>query len=73
MNQQWDSIDAEIQNAVPWEVQRGFTDQLRSLEEIGLAPFEFEDEETTGAAPSAPAARANHDRRHRARGCAGRG
>jgi hypothetical protein len=56
MNRQWDSIDAEIQNAVPWEVQRGFTDQLRSLEEIGLAPFEFEDEETTGAEPSAPTA-----------------
>ena len=52
MNRQWDNIDAEIQNAVPWEMQGGFTDQLRSLEEIGLAPFEFEDEETPQAAPS---------------------
>ena len=46
MNQQWDSIDSEIHDAVPWETQRGFTDQLRSLEEIGLEPFQFDDGDT---------------------------
>ena len=41
----WDSIDDEILRAVPGGVVRGYTDQLRSLSEIGLAPFEVEEAE----------------------------
>lgn len=45
LTEDWDSIDDEILRAVPGGVVHGYTDQLRALSEIGLAPFEVEDAE----------------------------
>jgi tetratricopeptide (TPR) repeat protein len=39
----WDTIDEEIAAAVPEGIQHGYTDELRALNEIGLAPFELEE------------------------------
>lgn len=41
----WDSIDDEIRSAIPGDMPRGFTDQLRSLDATGVEPFTFDDEE----------------------------
>jgi tetratricopeptide (TPR) repeat protein len=41
----WDTIDDEIQAAMPVAPGRGYTDELRALDEIGLTPFEVEDDE----------------------------
>lgn len=41
----WDTIDDEIQAAMPVAPGRGYTDELRSLDEIGLTPFEVEEED----------------------------
>lgn len=41
----WDSIDQEIREAIPGEMPRGYTDELRSLDAAGVEPFSFDDEE----------------------------
>jgi tetratricopeptide (TPR) repeat protein len=41
----WDSIDDEILRAMPEGPQRGYTDELRALDEIGLEPFTVDDAE----------------------------
>lgn len=41
----WDKIDDEIRGAIPGEMPRGYTDQLRSIDASGVAPFSFDDEE----------------------------
>lgn len=41
----WDSIDQEIREAIPGEMPRGYTDELRSLDAAGIEPFTFDDEE----------------------------
>lgn len=51
----WDAIDREIESAVPWEVPRGYTDELRSLEGIGLEPFDIGDEPAAPASAPEPA------------------
>ncbi len=38
----WESIDAEIQAAMPASYSPGYTDELRALDQIGLMPFEVE-------------------------------
>jgi|GEM_PF-1008864 len=50
----WDTIDDEILAAMPVEPGRGYTEELRSLDEIGLTPFEVEDEEIEGVTPFNP-------------------
>ncbi|MDQ3547589.1 MAG: hypothetical protein M3439_02115, partial [Chloroflexota bacterium] len=40
----WDTIDDEIQAAMPVTSGHGYTDELRSLDEIGLMPFEVEED-----------------------------
>ncbi|HUG14048.1 MAG TPA: tetratricopeptide repeat protein [Thermomicrobiales bacterium] len=49
----WDSIDDEILRAMPEGYQPGYTAELRSLDDIGLAPFEIEEQggEREGIAP----------------------
>jgi tetratricopeptide (TPR) repeat protein len=39
----WSSIDEEIEEAIPGEMPRGYTDQLRALDDVGMEPFSFED------------------------------
>jgi tetratricopeptide (TPR) repeat protein len=58
MAQGWDTIDDEIERAMPDTIPHGYTDELRALDEIGLRPFEVEDgDERIGIAPDAiPAA-----------------
>src|SRR5690606_28030135 len=41
----WDQIDEEIRSAIPGEMPRGYTDQLRSIDAAGVEPFSFDDEE----------------------------
>ena len=41
----WDSIDREILEAIPGEMPRGYTDELRSLDAAGVEPFTFDEEE----------------------------
>lgn len=52
----WDTIDDEIQAAMPVTPGRGYTDELRSLDEIGLTPFEVEEEDVAfeGVTPFNP-------------------
>lgn len=52
----WDMIDDEILRAMPEGYQPGYTEELRSLDDIGLAPFEIDDEEgdAGGIAPFSP-------------------
>jgi len=52
----WDTIDDEIQAAMPVTPGHGYTDELRSLDEIGLMPFEVEqdDEAFEGVTPFNP-------------------
>ena len=40
----WDTIDDEIQAAMPVTPGHGYTEELRSLDEIGLTPFEVEED-----------------------------
>ena len=44
----WSDIDQEIEQARPDEMPRGYTDQLRALDDDGLEPFEFGGEQGTG-------------------------
>ncbi len=39
----WSQIDQEIEEARPGEMPRGYTDQLRTLDDHGLEPFSFEE------------------------------
>ena len=41
----WSRIDEEIEDAKPGEMPRGYTDELRSLDDYGLEPFAFEPSE----------------------------
>jgi tetratricopeptide (TPR) repeat protein len=51
----WDTIDDEIQAALPVAPGRGYTDELRSLDEIGLTPFEVEEDDAIeGVTPFNP-------------------
>ncbi|HYI16458.1 MAG TPA: tetratricopeptide repeat protein [Thermomicrobiales bacterium] len=51
----WDTIDDEIQAAMPVESGHGYTDELRSLDEIGLTPFLVEDDDAIeGVSPFNP-------------------
>lgn len=52
----WDSIDDEILRAMPEGYQPGYTEELRSLDDIGLAPFEIEEQDgdLQGIAPFNP-------------------
>ncbi len=45
----WDTIDDEIQAAMPVAPGRGYTEELRSLDEIGLTPFEVDDDDNDNA------------------------
>lgn len=38
----WSSIDDEIEEARPGEMPRGYTDELRALDDGGIEPFAFE-------------------------------
>lgn len=38
----WSDIDQEIEEAIPGEMPRGYTEELRSLDDGGLEPFDFE-------------------------------
>jgi tetratricopeptide (TPR) repeat protein len=43
----WDDIDAEIERAIPTENSlRGYTGQLRDLDETGVKPFSIDDDDT---------------------------
>lgn len=37
----WTEIDTEIEDAIPGEMPRGYTEELRSLDDHGLEPFAF--------------------------------
>jgi tetratricopeptide (TPR) repeat protein len=51
----WDTIDDEILAAMPVEPGRGYTEELRSLDEIGLMPFEVEEDDAfEGVTPFNP-------------------
>lgn len=52
----WDMIDDEILRAMPEGYQPGYTEELRSLDDIGLAPFEIDDQdgELEGITPFNP-------------------
>jgi tetratricopeptide (TPR) repeat protein len=55
----WSDIDSEIEEAIPGELPRGYTDELRDLDGVGLEPFAFEEpqgadrEEPSGDEPPA--------------------
>ncbi|MEX2426150.1 MAG: tetratricopeptide repeat protein [Thermomicrobiaceae bacterium] len=49
----WSQIDGEIEEAIPGEMPRGYTDDLRGLDDFGLEPFSFED--LSAEAPEEPA------------------
>jgi tetratricopeptide (TPR) repeat protein len=52
----WDNIDAEIQRAIPTDdAWKGYTGQLRALDETGLKPFSIENVDEVDADPSAQA------------------
>lgn len=48
----WSSIDGEIEEARPGEMPRGYTDQLRSLDDVGVEPFAFESESELPEVPA---------------------
>jgi tetratricopeptide (TPR) repeat protein len=40
----WNEVDREIEQAIPGEIPRGYTSELRALDETGVEPFSFDDE-----------------------------
>jgi tetratricopeptide (TPR) repeat protein len=50
----WDMIDDEILRAMPEGYQPGYTEELQSLDDSGLSPFEIDEDDDSGLSSISP-------------------